>query len=942
MEPCDDPERALKRYFGFSGFRSGQREALGYVLSGADTLVVMPTGHGKSLIYQLAALLLPGTALVISPLISLMKDQVDSLVRRDIPATFINSSLTPAQQNQRLREMAAGNYKVVFVAPERLRSQPFRDALARIALSILVVDEAHCLSQWGHDFRPDYLHIAAVRSDLGSPVTLALTATATSKVQDDIVQLLKLPNAKRLVTGFNRPNLALQVLCAPDVQGKYELLHDFLGSSDGAGIIYAGTRRDAEEIADFVQEVYSLPVRHYHAGLEADARTEVQEAFMAGDLPMVVATNAFGMGIDRPDVRFVLHYTMPGSLEAYYQEAGRAGRDGLPARAVLIYSPKDTALHEYFIETAAPSPEELRALHSFLVSLQARSPAEASGTITFHLDELTRSTGFPGVKARVALEQLESAKAITREPVKIGNLLRILPHPLSMEALQGISVQSEARRRHRLAMLEKMVSYAETNNCRRQAILNHFGDDGPADAPACCDHCLARVEMKASGFRPAKSQSERAVLIVLDTIVRLKWGLGKSKIARILKGSTGKKVGNYANQRHYGKLAAYQIREIESLIDHLVRAGYIKSVGSYRPVLAITPLGADTLEKRAAVQVQLRPVRGGAIQRLKAEREAGGTVGLTGQMLADGLKPEQIAAERDLALTTIYSHLARLIAAGTVQVDSVVPAEKQSLVRAAIEATGSAEQLAPIKARLPEDIDYNIIRCVVEAWKQSHCQTESTHLSTNRVGKDRANYVNALGESDKIEHVTTFLSRPHPRQLKGSWLAGWALDFHSRFVGDQQIRGVIGDLVFRYKYGGQRELVNKLAGYWAELLEGHPEIPDLDGVIPVPPSMQREFDPVSHLAQALAARLGIPADLATLIKTRQTQPQKELKSLTAKQANVAGAFALQGHVAGQNLLLVDDLYDSGATLNEAARTLNHGRPASIIVLTLTKTIHADQ
>lgn len=1017
MEPCEGVDQTLERYFGFTNFRSGQREALGHVLAGADTLVVMPTGHGKSLIYQLAALLLPGTSLVISPLISLMKDQVDSLARRDIPATFINSSLNTAQQNQRLREVAAGNYKILFVAPERLRSQPFRAALGRTTLSLLVVDEAHCLSQWGHDFRPDYLHIAAVRRSLGVPVTLALTATATGKVQDDIIELLGLSGAKRLVTGFNRPNLSLEVLSAPDVRSKYEYLHAFLDDLEGAGIIYAGTRRDTEEIADFIQEVHSLPVRYYHAGLEPEIRTEVQDAFMAGDLPLVAATNAFGMGIDRPDVRFVLHYTMPGSLEAYYQEAGRAGRDGLPARAVLIYSPKDTALHEYFIETAAPSIEELRTVHSFLVSLQAQSLPDGSGAITFQRDDLTRSTGFPEVKARVALEQLEVAQALTRDPVEIRNFIRIVPHPLSTQAIQRITAQSQILRRHRLAMLEKMVDYAETNNCRRKIILNHFGDAGPAEASLCCDNCLSREAVAANGIRPAESQSERAVLIALDAIQQLRWGLGKSKIARILKGSSGKKVAGYTKHRHYAKLAAYKVGEIEALIDQLLRAGYIKAVGSDQPVLALTSLGEATLKSRAAVNVQLRSVRPGAGRRLQAEREAGGTLSLTGQMLANGFSPEQIAAERDLSVNTIYSHLARLIAAGKVQLDSVVPQEKQVLIRAAIKALGSTGQLAPIKARLPEDIDYNIIRCVVEDWNREHkcadaeviekktCafspelfdrlrawriekareikkpayvvfsdkalhgiastfpKTTADLVLIHGIGSAKANQFGAevlaiVQEINKIRRaarltagsqdhlagdpVKSFLSRPHPRQLKGPWLAGWALDFHSRFAGDELIRGVIGDLVFRYKYGGERDLVGELAGYWADLLAEHPEISDLHAVVPVPPSARRDFDPVSHLAQALAARLGIPASLATLVKSRQTRPQKELNSLSAKLANVAGAFALRGSVADQNLLLVDDLYDSGATLNEATRTLNQGHPANIIVLTLTKTIHADQ
>src|SRR5262249_22117294 len=281
-----------------------------------DALVVMPTGSGKSLIYQLAALLLPGTALVISPLVALMKDQIDGLARRNIPATFINSSLDTAEQARRLRGLAASEYRIVLIAPERLRNLAFRQAIQRVATSLLVVDEAHCLSQWGHDFRPDYLHVAEARRDFKPPVTLALTATATPRVQDDIVELLGVPDAARLITGFNRPNLTFEVFAARDPATKLALVRDFVAQLEGAAIIYTGTRKDAEDVAAFIREDCTRTVRHYHAGLEAAERTAVQDAFMAGDLPLVVATNAFGMGIDRPDVRLVLHYSLPSTLEA--------------------------------------------------------------------------------------------------------------------------------------------------------------------------------------------------------------------------------------------------------------------------------------------------------------------------------------------------------------------------------------------------------------------------------------------------------------------------------------------------------------------------------------------------------------------------------------------------------------------------------------------------
>ena len=401
MNPLN-PHEALEKYFRYPAFRPGQEQALTHVLAGNDALVVMPTGSGKSLIYQLAGLMLEGTTLVFSPLIALMKDQVDSMTRRGIPATYINSSLDLNEQGRRVRGLVNGEYKLMLVAPERLRSPNFRAALAQTQISMMAIDEAHCLSQWGHDFRPDYLQIAQTRQQLQPKVTLALTATATPRAQGDIMDLLGLPDAARFINGFNRPNLFFEVLPAPDSKTKLSRVRDFLCSpaAEGAGLIYAGTRRETEEVSAFVREIVGLPVKHYHAGLDPATRAEVQDSFLSGDLPLVVATNAFGMGIDRPDVRFVLHVNMPGSLEAYYQEAGRAGRDGLPARATLLYATRDAMLQEHFIETSSPTEDQLRQVHRALQNDEGLSS-----------DEIVQRTGLKEPVVRVAIEQLAAAKA---------------------------------------------------------------------------------------------------------------------------------------------------------------------------------------------------------------------------------------------------------------------------------------------------------------------------------------------------------------------------------------------------------------------------------------------------------------------------------------------------------------------------------------------------
>jgi ATP-dependent DNA helicase RecQ len=355
---------ALQHHFGFSSFRPGQAEAVQSLLEGQHTLVVMPTGAGKSLIFQLSALLREGLTLVVSPLISLMKDQVDALTQRGILATCINSALPVGEQNARLQRLAQGAYHLVYVAPERLRSVPFLTALRGQKIGLLAVDEAHCISEWGHDFRPDYLHLAEARRRLGNPLTVALTATATPQVQADIVRLLELGEATRIVTGFNRPNLYFEVRYTPGPAAKLRALTELLSRPEtGAIIIYTGTRRDAEEVVGFLREALHLPAGYYHAGLPAEERERLQSEFMAGRLNIICATNAFGMGIDRADVRQVIRYSLPGSLEAYYQEAGRAGRDGQPAQVTLLYAPEDRALQEYFTRNSVLSQDDLRALY---------------------------------------------------------------------------------------------------------------------------------------------------------------------------------------------------------------------------------------------------------------------------------------------------------------------------------------------------------------------------------------------------------------------------------------------------------------------------------------------------------------------------------------------------------------------------------------------------
>jgi ATP-dependent DNA helicase RecQ len=604
---------ALREHFGFESLRRGQREAVASVVAGKNTLVVMPTGAGKSLVYQLSACLLDGVTVVISPLIALMKDQVDALDRRGIPAVALNSSMPVEQQRAGLDALRRGSVRLVYVAPERLRNKSFLRALAEARVALLAVDEAHCVSQWGHDFRPDYLQIARARHHMGDPPTVALTATATPLVQDDILATLDVARAERVVTGFNRPNLTFSVQSTPSANDKRRALKAVLDEHTGPGLVYVSTRKQCDDVTRFIRDELGRAVRAYHAGLPDAERTDVQDDFMTGGLDLVVATNAFGMGVDRADVRFVVHWGIPSTLEAYYQEAGRAGRDGAPAEALLLYATQDASLREWFIDQHAPAERDLRSLHRHLAR-QADG-----GLAVVDQDAVAGRVDQHPVGVRVAMSLLERMGVLERGDDQ-GPLRQYAVNEWDAERAAHVLASSEKRQKAKRQALYRMIRYAEADACRRQMLLDHFGDPEPPEAARCCDNCLVAAEIAAAPSEgelpPFESlpMPSRIALGLLDAAQRLKWSVGRKTLVKLLSGSTAKGMDRreYTESPYYGRLGFMSQDDIDGLYKQLIAAGYLKVVGAEYPVVELTATGRRALAHREAIPLDVPATARGA------------------------------------------------------------------------------------------------------------------------------------------------------------------------------------------------------------------------------------------------------------------------------------------------------------------------------------------
>lgn len=695
----------LQTYFGYSAFRNGQEAAIQSVLEGNNTVCIMPTGGGKSICYQIPALVVPGTTLVISPLISLMKDQVDTLLQVGVPATFINSSLTMQEANKRMNEAAQGKYKLLYVAPERLDSVDFMESIRQLDIPLVAVDEAHCISQWGHDFRPSYLHIQEMVHQLPQkPVVMALTATATPQVRVDICRSLQIEEENTVMTGFERANLSFQVIKGQD---RYAFLKSYLKKYEQeGGIIYAATRKNVEQLYEKLKRE-GFSVGRYHAGMGDIDRKEEQEKFLTDETKVMVATSAFGMGIDKSNIRYCIHYQLPKNMESYYQEAGRAGRDGLDSECIVLYSPQDVQVQRFLIDQSADQsriPQELEKLQAMVDYCHTETCLQAYILAYFGEREFT-PCGRCGncTDARSSVDVTKEAQMTLSCIVRMGQRF-------GKTAVAKVLTGSR----------DKKILEMNFNKLPTYGILEEKSSREVSEF----------IEFLISQDLIGVEHGTYPTLFV--TPLGKKVLLGEQQVSRketIVVKEVSKSDPLFEELRSLRKAIADQegVPPFVIFSDATLKDMCVKVPHTDEEFLQVNGVGAMKLEKYGEAFIESitafcetnperlgekQPVHPQTQKRKKLEKNSHL---ITYELFKEGLTVAEIAKERDMSTTTIENHLVQCMRDGhDIHIADIIPEELLPLIEQAVEEVGR-EKLKPIKEQLPDEVSYFMIKIYLNA-----------------------------------------------------------------------------------------------------------------------------------------------------------------------------------------------------------------------------------
>jgi ATP-dependent DNA helicase RecQ len=675
--------KILSDVFGYREFRPGQPEVIASVLAGRDTLAVMPTGGGKSFCFQVPALLASDSlTVVVSPLLALMKDQVDALRQSGVAAAAVNSTMSRDDQAAVMDQATAGSLRLLYVAPERFGDGAFMASLRRANVGLLAIDEAHCISQWGHDFRPSYRELGGVRPKLGGPPIVALTATADPLVREDIVERLQLRDPVVHVAGFDRPNLRFDVVRTKSIKEKQELIAAKLKSlGEESAIVYCGTRKKVEECTDFLQR-QRIKCARYHAGMPDEDRRRIQDAFARDSLRIIVATNAFGMGIDKPDVRMVLHHDLPDSLESYYQEAGRAGRDGEPADCVLYFSQRDRSLREFFIELSHPEPHMVVGVYRRLVEFQGKRT---------HIREAMTEDDQPGINA--AVQALVDSGLAGRQGQMVW-----ATRPNGEDEIDTAGL--EAHREHALRKLDSMQHYAESMTCLRARILDYFGEAGHDAACGNCGPCIAPPTRMIGGLSDADDRTFQSLRAVRR---------------------------RFADEANVPPFTIFSDATLHEMARRMPRTrvemlavsgvGQVKYERYGEAFLAVTKAAAPA--PAPSGEAVATPRRADLPLRSRTGKTLSASLRQTWELYRGGLDIPAIASQRGLATSTITQHIVDLLLAREIDDVSrwVDDTTLEQIRQAAPE--GLIGPLAPLKEALGESVSYDQLH-LARAWINTH------------------------------------------------------------------------------------------------------------------------------------------------------------------------------------------------------------------------------